>query len=524
MKTALAYIRVSTKKQKDKGLSLEAQEIALNNWAKINGYSIIRTFIDKGKTGTNTQRSEYKLLMAAVDEDKPDAIITYENDRLMRNLKEHTALRETLMEKGVKLIYATMEIDLSNPDGMFLDSMMAAIAQYKSDKIKRVTSDNMYQKAKAGWPPKEAPIGYKNVENPDTPSSNFDKKIVIPNPKTKNYIIQLFNMYSTGEYSYEYLAEMLNDKGIKPKRAKRCTARLIEHILKNPYYIGKFRWKEEIHQGKYEPLISQELFDHVQLVMAKRNHYACRKRKHDFLLRGILFYRKTQGLAYAEYHTNKQGVRSCWYSDSTRHRGTYILCDKLEKQVEKYMEKIQLSEEYVNEVMTQAKEVIHVNRSMVDSETKSLIASKTNIEHALRELEDDRFLRRTIDSDKYESIAVRYTNDLREIGQKLKKVDRDYNEKLNELSKFLKLAENIGKAYKEATLDEKRIYIGIFFEKLEVTEDKKLVFHLTPGIKDLIELGSIRISILWGGRRDSNPRHPPPQGGALPLNYGHHKT
>ena len=25
-----------------------------------------------------------------------------------------------------------------------------------------------------------------------------------------------------------------------------------------------------------------------------------------------------------------------------------------------------------------------------------------------------------------------------------------------------------------------------------------------------------------GGRRDSNPRHPEPQSGALPLNYNHH--
>jgi hypothetical protein len=25
----------------------------------------------------------------------------------------------------------------------------------------------------------------------------------------------------------------------------------------------------------------------------------------------------------------------------------------------------------------------------------------------------------------------------------------------------------------------------------------------------------------WGGRRDSNPQHPEPQSGALPLSYGH---
>lgn len=28
--------------------------------------------------------------------------------------------------------------------------------------------------------------------------------------------------------------------------------------------------------------------------------------------------------------------------------------------------------------------------------------------------------------------------------------------------------------------------------------------------------------LIMGGRRDSNPRHPEPQSGALPLNYNHH--
>jgi hypothetical protein len=30
------------------------------------------------------------------------------------------------------------------------------------------------------------------------------------------------------------------------------------------------------------------------------------------------------------------------------------------------------------------------------------------------------------------------------------------------------------------------------------------------------------IKISWGGRRDSNPQHPEPQSGALPLSYDHH--
>ena len=52
-------------------------------------------------------------------------------------------------------------------------------------------------------------------------------------------------------------------------------------ILKRPFYYGLMRHGGECHQGKYEPLITKELFDKVQEVLEKRgkNHEV---RKHHF--------------------------------------------------------------------------------------------------------------------------------------------------------------------------------------------------------------------------------------------------
>src|SRR5262249_31729790 len=41
-------------------------------------------------------------------------------------------------------------------------------------------------------------------------------------------------------------------------------------ILRNPAYTGRFRWAGETYQGRYEPLITKELFDRVQTVIDRR--------------------------------------------------------------------------------------------------------------------------------------------------------------------------------------------------------------------------------------------------------------
>lgn len=61
----------------------------------------------------------------------------------------------------------------------------------------------------------------------------------------------------------------------------------IKRLLMNPFYIGMFYFNGELYQGSHEPLISRELFERVQQVMARHGH-AHTKRKHLFPFIGLL--------------------------------------------------------------------------------------------------------------------------------------------------------------------------------------------------------------------------------------------
>jgi DNA invertase Pin-like site-specific DNA recombinase len=58
MKTAIAYIRVSTGKQAKSGLGLEAQQAALARFAEAEGYSFLETFqeVETGKGADALER------------------------------------------------------------------------------------------------------------------------------------------------------------------------------------------------------------------------------------------------------------------------------------------------------------------------------------------------------------------------------------------------------------------------------------------------------------------------------------
>jgi DNA invertase Pin-like site-specific DNA recombinase len=51
MKQAIGYIRVSTEKQANEGVSLEAQEAKIVSWCKANDYELVKVYVDAGISG-----------------------------------------------------------------------------------------------------------------------------------------------------------------------------------------------------------------------------------------------------------------------------------------------------------------------------------------------------------------------------------------------------------------------------------------------------------------------------------------
>ena len=89
IRTAL-YIRVSTEEQAMHGLSLEAQDAALTDYANKNDLTIVNRYIDDGITARKamTKRRALMRLLDDVKAGKIDQIIFTKLDRWFRNVGE----------------------------------------------------------------------------------------------------------------------------------------------------------------------------------------------------------------------------------------------------------------------------------------------------------------------------------------------------------------------------------------------------------------------------------------------------
>src|SRR6266481_9723909 len=91
---AIGYVRVSTDKQADHGVSLEAQEAKIRAMAVVQGAEIVELIVDGGESAKNLTRPGMERLLALVNERKVDMVIIAKLDRLTRSVKDLCGLLE----------------------------------------------------------------------------------------------------------------------------------------------------------------------------------------------------------------------------------------------------------------------------------------------------------------------------------------------------------------------------------------------------------------------------------------------
>jgi DNA invertase Pin-like site-specific DNA recombinase len=72
---AIGYVRVSTDRQAELGVSLEAQEAKIRAMASLQGAQLFEVIVDGGESAKNLNRPGLQRLLALVDSGKVEAVI-----------------------------------------------------------------------------------------------------------------------------------------------------------------------------------------------------------------------------------------------------------------------------------------------------------------------------------------------------------------------------------------------------------------------------------------------------------------
>ena len=297
-----AYVRVSTAKQREHSVSLEAQREAIERYAHRNGL-VVTEWFSESQTAAKRGRKEFDRMLRLLRKGKAGGVIVHKIDRSARNLKDWTDFAE-LSDRGVTVHFAAEALDLSSRGGRLSADIQAVVAADYIRNLRQEAIKGIRGRYRQGLFPGRAPLGYLD---------NGGGKVKTVDPVRGPLVREVFERYVTGRYSLETLVRLMTRRGLTNTRGGAITKNVLSSVLNNPFYTGLIVVKRtgETYEGKHEPLVSRSLFDAVQAILSGKRQRVDSRHEYTFtrLLRcGGCGYRlvaeRQKGHVYYRCHTS----------------------------------------------------------------------------------------------------------------------------------------------------------------------------------------------------------------------------
>lgn len=201
----IAYLRVSTQKQRKSGLGLEGQRAILEHYTK-DGI-ILSEFIEVGSAKAIENRPQLKQAIEMAKKEKA-CLIVAKLDRLSRDVEHIFRLKKEL---GTLL----MSCDLPSTDSLTL-SIFAGLAQRERELVSIRTKFALAQKKKQG-----VKLGkVENFTNVGRRKGQERNRIKATNNINNKRATELIVLYRNKGFTLQEIANRLNDNGFKTAKDK----------------------------------------------------------------------------------------------------------------------------------------------------------------------------------------------------------------------------------------------------------------------------------------------------------------
>ncbi|MEK5038946.1 recombinase family protein [Sporosarcina sp. FSL K6-3457] len=256
-KKAALYVRVSTMHQIDKD-SLPFQRQELENYAKYAlGIEDFVIFEDAGYSAKNTDRPKYQEMMERIRAGEFTHMIVLKIDRISRNLKDFSEMYEEL--KGYKITFVSKneQFDTSTAMGEAMLKIILVFAELERKLTAERVFAIMLSRAEKGlWNGATVPLGYVWSD---------ELKFPVVEPEESKVVQYIYDLYEEHS-STTKVAITLNDEHVPTKRGGQWTAKTVRDVLRNPFYIGTYRYNMRESEG------SRRLKNEDEWIVLEDNH------------------------------------------------------------------------------------------------------------------------------------------------------------------------------------------------------------------------------------------------------------
>jgi site-specific DNA recombinase len=249
------YERLSLDKDGN-GLAIERQRQDNDARALSLGWGVVSEhYTDNDVTADPKKavRPAFQRLLADMRAGKVSRVVCYDQDRLVRDMRELEDIADAVEAGGVEFTSVNGDIDLRTDNGIMIARIKAAVARNELDKISRRTARQKQQRVEAG-----KPLGQRFR------TFGYERDWTV-NEEEAEVVKEVFRRATAGESQNGITAD-LKARGIKTAAGGEWTPLQTSRMLKTPKYAGLQTYKGEVI-GKstvIPALVSEAEYEAVQ--------------------------------------------------------------------------------------------------------------------------------------------------------------------------------------------------------------------------------------------------------------------
>jgi DNA invertase Pin-like site-specific DNA recombinase len=390
------YVRVSTKRQADSGMSIEDQKSRLTAHCREKGWSIAGVYEDPGYSAKTMRRPGLTRLLADAER-KPrqfDLVLAMDSSRVSRVTINFLTIHGLLAKHSIRLTCLDLPDDMG-PEGKLIATVLASVAELdnarRAERVQQVMETNAIN---GYWNGGHPPFGYRAVAIVVDGKSRTRKHLEI-DPKEAETVRRVFDLYLKGESSVGRMgvgkiAEKLSISNDLTRSDKPWSVQAINDILRDATYIGQHRYHlHHLESGAEKntqvrdvvvmpcpAIVDIDVFKRVQakLDAANPDMQSGRLTNGSLMVTGLLHCAACGAMMHI---VTAKGGRYRYYVCGHRHRTKRIGCDMSTSP-------LQMVEDAVADALCRAILTSDLLPSLATSIQRAMGAARTPLEAELR--------------------------------------------------------------------------------------------------------------------------------------------
>lgn len=214
----IGYVRVSTDKQAEHGVSIEAQKTKLQQYCDLHDLELVGIIEDAGFSASSLDRPGIQKALSILNSGKAQGLLVTKLDRLTRKMSDLSNLLENVFQ--TKSLFSVADhIDTRTANGELMLHLIGSLSHWELKVISERTKEAMKHKRNKGeYCGGNAPYGFRNQSGQ------------LVEHEGEQQVISIVKQLRGQSLSLRKIAAELEKRGFKNRTDKQFTANQIRRI------------------------------------------------------------------------------------------------------------------------------------------------------------------------------------------------------------------------------------------------------------------------------------------------------